>query len=76
MNNHLLRLAAIGLAAGLCACGGGGGNPGTCTGSPEVCIEGGNPNFEAPTPVNGGSVAPSTPPATTQTAATTPVSTP
>jgi hypothetical protein len=31
---------ALALAGLLAACGGGGGNPGTCHGSPEVCAEG------------------------------------
>ena len=31
---------ASALFLGLAACGGGGGDPGTCHGSPEVCAEG------------------------------------
>lgn len=41
MDRHVALLAAATLAAlGLAACGGGGGNPGVCSGSFEVCSEG------------------------------------
>ena len=64
---QMLRAAALALVTALSACGGGGGNPGTCFGSPEVCLEGDNPNFGTPTPT--GSVSPSVP--TTNTTTTT-----
>jgi hypothetical protein len=64
MDKHqMLRVAAMALVAGLAGCGGGGGNPGQCFGSPEVCLEGGNPNFDpsaAPASDNVGAVAPGT----------------
>jgi hypothetical protein len=34
------RFIIIGAVLALAACGGGGGDPGTCHGSPEVCAEG------------------------------------
>ncbi|HEX2548150.1 MAG TPA: hypothetical protein VHL79_24910 [Ramlibacter sp.] len=50
MQMKLVPLLA--LAAMLTACGGGGGNPGLCAGSAQVCLDGDNPNFAN----NGGSV--------------------
>jgi hypothetical protein len=38
-----MKFALLLSLALLAGCGGGGGDPGTCGGSPEVCSEGGNP---------------------------------
>jgi hypothetical protein len=54
--------SVLALSAVLAACGGGGGNPGDCTGSAQVCLDGGNPNI-------GGAVTSTT--STTSTTGTT-----
>ena len=62
---------ALALACLLAACGGGGGDPGTCHGSPEVCSEGQATHATAPTG-STGSTGPSTTTTTTTTTANAP----
>ncbi|MEJ8839823.1 hypothetical protein [Ramlibacter sp. AN1133] len=66
-NRHLaLLLAAVVGSGALAGCGGGGGNPGQCNGSPAVCGEG-----DAPATTSGTSTTTTTTTGTTTNTGTT-----
>ena len=74
--NVALAAAGMVILGALSACGGGGGNPGECLGSPEVCAEGDNPNFTNTTTTPPLTPTPSTPSTNSTTTTTTAGGTP
>ncbi|MDB5956891.1 hypothetical protein [Ramlibacter sp.] len=73
MQERILALIfpAVLCAVALAACGGGGGNPGTCSGSAAECVSNGNPNVSTG-PSSGITNTPDTStPSTTSTTTTT-----